>query len=99
MATEYPDCFAIVEEKVKPERIDGEQRSARTRREKWWQYERERPELYRTIAGMKRVLVMSLVSKHPSLDLYRPGCLRSTSYCHCSWMMDRVLPCSKSYVH
>ena len=47
----YPECFEIVERLVKPERTINNDRVAR---EKWWQFLRPRPELYKTIAGMER---------------------------------------------
>src|SRR5436305_14950482 len=58
-AMTYPDCFRIVEEKVKPERAVN---TDRRRREIWWQFTRPTLDLYKTIAGMERVLVLSLVS-------------------------------------
>ena len=54
VATDYPDCLEIVEKKVKPERMNNNRKE---RREKWWQYAEKCPALYRTIAGMERVLV------------------------------------------
>jgi hypothetical protein len=63
VATDYPDCLSIVEEKVKPERMSNKRKE---RREKWWQYAEKCPALYRTIAGMERVLVLSLVSNKVS---------------------------------
>jgi len=59
-AMEYEDCFRIVEEKVKPERIGSSKDVAAA---PWWQFWRQRNELYRTIAGMERVLVVTRVSK------------------------------------
>ena len=59
-AKEYPDCFRIVEEKVKPERMTNNRKE---RREKWWQYAEKCPALYRTITGMKRVLGIALTSR------------------------------------
>ena len=43
-AMEYPDCFEIVERLVKPETREGT-RTARTHKERWWLYERWRPEI------------------------------------------------------
>jgi len=60
VAADYPDCLSIVEEKVKPERIKNKRKE---RREKWWQYAEKCPALYRTIAGMERVLVFAQTSK------------------------------------
>jgi len=59
VAADYPDCLAIVEEKVRPERMKN---NRQVYRDRWWHYAEKRPELYRTIAGMERVLVISLVS-------------------------------------
>jgi hypothetical protein len=64
-AREYPDCFRIVEEKVKPEReILGLKKDSSSQgyAKWWWQYGRRGEELYRTIAGMDQVIVVSLVS-------------------------------------
>ncbi|MEU3454261.1 DNA methyltransferase [Micromonospora sp. NPDC006766] len=59
-AQEYPDCFAIVEREVKPFRATN---NDRRRREIWWRFTRPAPELYATIEGLDRVLVIALVSK------------------------------------
>jgi hypothetical protein len=60
-AMEYPGCFRIIEEKVKPERMTNNRKE---RREKWWQYAEKCPALYRTIAGLGRVFVTARVSAH-----------------------------------
>lgn len=66
-AREYPDCYAIVEGHVKPERqrLDENGRFAMRQPlpEKWWVYWRARPGLYRAIADLDRVLVIAQVSK------------------------------------
>lgn len=53
-AREYPDLMAIVEEKVKPERLKKKDKDAKA---KWWKFLRVRPELYDAIAHCDRVLV------------------------------------------
>ncbi|TXF82284.1 restriction endonuclease [Neolewinella aurantiaca] len=75
VATDYPDCYGIVEREVKPERqrwkvnkktgneIEGEYALRRPLPERWWMYGEKRPALYRTIAGMERVLSIALTSK------------------------------------
>jgi hypothetical protein len=55
--------LAIVKEKVKPER---EKNNRAVYRERWWHYGEKRPDLYATIAGMKRVLGVPLVTHHIS---------------------------------
>jgi len=66
-AEKYPDCMRIVREKVYSERIG--KTYSKAARERWWQYERYRPELYRAIAPLERVLVRSQLSKHGAFAL------------------------------
>jgi hypothetical protein len=68
-AETYPDCMKIVREKVKPERdkLAAGDATARDRARRWWQFARPTMNLYATIAGMERVLVVSLVSNHVSV--------------------------------
>jgi hypothetical protein len=61
VAEQYPVCFNIVEETVKPER---DKNNRKVRRERWWQYAERASALYTTIADMERVLVVPLVSKY-----------------------------------
>lgn len=72
-AQEYPDCFRIVEEKVKPERTrkknDGSFQLRYPLPQKWWIYGEKRPTLYQTIAPLERVLVCPIVTKHLSFVL------------------------------
>jgi hypothetical protein len=59
-AADYPDCLAIVREKVKPER---DKNNRKERREKWWQYAEKCPALYGAIEGCDRFFVIPRVSK------------------------------------
>ena len=61
VARDWPDLIAIVEERVKPDRIHQNRDALRVR---WWQYAEKRPGLYRTINGLDRVLVTSRVSEN-----------------------------------
>ena len=54
-ASQYTDCFTIVEKKVKPERATNTYSKAAQKH--WWRYERSRPELYRAISGLRRCLM------------------------------------------
>ena len=65
-AMEYHDCFRIIEETVKPERMRN---NRKVYRDRWWQYGEKRPELYRTISGMEQVLVKSEVGNKLSFAL------------------------------
>lgn len=60
-ASQYPDCFDQVAQKVRPERA-GKSFSKHAR-ERWWQYERGRPELYRAIKGLVQTIAIARVSK------------------------------------
>ena len=53
VAADWPDLLAIVEQRVKPERMAQKDRGAR---DIWWQFIRTRPELHTAIAGLPRVL-------------------------------------------
>lgn len=57
----WPDLMAIVEERVKPERLTQNDRYGQAH---WWQFLRTRPELYAAIARLERVLVISQVTQH-----------------------------------
>lgn len=61
-AEEYPDCIAIVRDRVKPQR-DSLPDYKRRVREAWWKYEYVASALYAAIEGMERVLVIARISK------------------------------------
>lgn len=56
----YARCFAILEQRVKPERQTN---AVKALREKWWQFARPRPEMHAAIDGQEQVIVLSKVSK------------------------------------
>jgi len=77
---EYPDCYAILERLVKPERqrwkiddvgkdIVGEYALRKPLPQKWWIYGEKRPGLYHTITSMEKVLVVPLVSKYTAIEV------------------------------
>ena len=59
-ARQYPECFAIVEERVRPYRSTN---NRRMRRDYWWRYAERQPGLYRTITALDRVLTITQISK------------------------------------
>jgi hypothetical protein len=64
-ANDYPDCIKIVEERVKPQRIELPpiNHFNKGAAKYWWRYGGPRIELYRAIEGRDRVLVAARVSK------------------------------------
>ena len=74
-ASLYPECFAIVEEKVKPQRIalEGRNASGSGRAKQWWRFSREVKELYDAIARHDRVLVIARVSRTVGFVFVPPG--------------------------
>ena len=64
-AVDYPDCLAIVAERVKPEREKKATGNATDRDEakRWWQFKRPTIELYEALAGMNRIIAVPRVSK------------------------------------
>ncbi|PWB56029.1 MAG: restriction endonuclease [Anaerolineales bacterium] len=59
-AERYPLCLQIVRERVYPERQHHKEKRTK---ENWWLFQRTRPELYRTISSLKRVLIIAQTSK------------------------------------
>lgn len=69
VASDYHECLNVVSEKVKPARAShGESRA----RLYWWRFQRTRPEMYKAIAGLPRVLVAVQTSKYLSLSMQPP---------------------------
>jgi type I restriction-modification system DNA methylase subunit len=68
VATDYPDCFEIVDRLVKLERQRKDKNDIYVLRrplpDKWWIYAEKRPKLYRTIASKKIILIGARVSKY-----------------------------------
>src|SRR4051794_34111029 len=57
----WPDLMAIVETKVKPERMKN---NRDVRKKYWWRFGETTPALFAVIAPLNRVLVNSQVSSH-----------------------------------
>jgi hypothetical protein len=63
----WPELMAIIEAKVKPERMKlANNPDGRRRKEHWWQFGRYTPALFTAIGGLERVLVSSQVCTHLS---------------------------------
>ena len=66
----WPQLMAIVEERVKPERLAQKDAGAK---EKWWQFIRPRPELRAAIAGLDHVIAVSRVGQQFSFVFLPTG--------------------------
>lgn len=62
-AKEYPDCYRIIEEKVKLERLG---KSKDIVNYPWWHFWRQRGELYKAIKNQSKVLVVAQTTKEMS---------------------------------
>ena len=69
-ARQYPACYDHVLRLVRPER---QRHSERRTREFWWRYQRSRPELLAAIAGLDRIIAITLVSKVVMPAMIRTG--------------------------
>jgi hypothetical protein len=69
-AREYSDCFRIVEQRVRPERErlgTKDDASAKGYARLWWQFGRKALDLYKTVAGLPRVLCRARVANINSI--------------------------------
>lgn len=70
----WPELMDVVERRVRPGRQRlGDASADRPHRQRWWLLANERPELYAATAGLRRVLVRSLTSKHPAFCFLPAG--------------------------
>ena len=69
-ARQYPDCFSILENTVRPVRQRRDESGAYVLRkplpERWWHHAEKRPALYNKIAHLQRVLPISSISEYPA---------------------------------
>ena len=70
VAADWPELLAIVEERVKPER---EKVNRKVRRDYWWRFGDRQPALFRSIAGLDRVLAISRVGQQAALAFLPAG--------------------------
>lgn len=65
VAMDYPDCYQILEERVKPERLklNSTNNTNKKRRLYWWIYGADAKNLYQTIASIPNILVTPRVTK------------------------------------
>ena len=65
----WPDLMAIVEQRVKPDRMKI---NREVRRKRWWQFGDKQPALYSTIEGLDRVIVCPIVSNRVAFTFLPP---------------------------
>ena len=70
VAADWPELLAIVEERVKPERMHNKRD---IRRKRWWQFGDRQPALQTAIEGLKRVLAISYVGQHAAFTFLPKG--------------------------
>ena len=73
----WPDLMAIVEAKVKPERIKNDAKKYPRMVNEWWKYWNPRPKLNSAIAGLDKVLVIARVSRTCAFTFLPPGIVYS----------------------
>lgn len=74
-AKRWPSLYALVRQKVKPER-DSTGRDSR--RKRWWQYGETRPGLVAAVRGLERVVACSQTSSHISFTFVPTTIIWST---------------------
>jgi hypothetical protein len=70
VASDFPDCLRIVEERVKPERANN---NDKRRREIWWQFTRPTFELYKDIRKKSEILTACRHTKYLAHSLTAVG--------------------------
>ena len=75
----WPALMAIVEDKVKPDRITKDAKKYPRMVHEWWKYWNSRPELQAAIAGLERVLVISRVGQHAAIGFAQAAIVFSDS--------------------
>ena len=72
VAADWPELLAIVEERVKPERMKlGDNGDAKRRKEKYWLWGRYTPSLFTALTGLERVLAISSVGQYAAFAFTR----------------------------
>jgi hypothetical protein len=77
-ARSYPDCFSIVEQKVKPERITKDAIKYPRMVYEWWKFWNNRRELAKAVAPLDRVMAIALTSRTIAIAF----CFSKTVFSH-----------------
>lgn len=76
-ARKWPALWRILEEKVKPERIQKDAKKYPRMVHEWWKFWNARVELNAAIRGMERVLVIARVTQYPGFAFLPAGMVYS----------------------
>lgn len=95
-AEQYQDCFAIVQERVKPQR-DLVKR--KIYRERWWLYAERQTTLYETIEGLPRVLFHAFTSKYLCFAFTSPNYVYATPHVVVASASDTMFATVQSSFH
>jgi hypothetical protein len=95
-ARAWPDLIKIVEVKVKPERLRQKDKIGR---ERWWLFLRQRPELYESLAGKSRTLVVPRVTQHIGFAFLPTGMVLSEQLVVIPTESDATFAVLQSTVH
>lgn len=95
-AKKYPDCFRIVEERVRPERENQKDPNGRLY---WWRFFRTRPELQAATEGLRRILVAAQTAKYLSFAFAPPGIVYSHSLCVLPFDSGEMFALLNSSIH
>jgi hypothetical protein len=101
VAADYPDCLAIVESHVKPERMAYEPTTAWNRklRNEWWLFGQWRWAMSAAIAGMQSVLICPVVTKYPSFVFEVPSTVFTHKVCVFTFSGTEYFALLNSTVH
>ena len=95
-AAEWPDLFAIVKEKVLPERL---RKSKEVANWPWWKFWRSRQELYGAIAALDRVLAVSEVGQYCSFAFLPTGMVYAHTLVICALSTYSSFATLQSRIH
>ena len=93
----WPELMAIVEKKVKPDRMSNNREGYRRY---WWQYAEKRGELIAAILGLQRVLVTgAAATQYLSFPFIQAGQIYSHKLIVFPWDRSRQFACLLSRIH
>src|SRR5262249_54958902 len=95
-ARQWPDLMKVVEEKVKPQRINDKRD---VRRKYWWRFGETTPALFDAIRELERVLVCSRHQPYWGVTFTKTGSVFSEAIVVFALEESRVLAILQSNVH